>query len=546
MQSRRINIATTGCILILTFSGCANQTTPTGGPRDEKPPLLISSVPAQNQKNFKGKKLQLTFSEDVQLREPKEQILITPTIGKEIIYSAKKNSILIEPENDWKDSTTYSIQFRESVRDLTEGNPALNLKLAFSTGSTIDSLSLSGNVHFALSEKIPEDITVAIYKEDTFDIFKHTPSYFTKINKLGKFRIENLKQGNYYIYAFDDKNKNLKVESTTEKYAFLEKPVFLSTNRDSLALNLINLDTRPIKLNSVRSNAKTTTIRFNKLLSAYTATFQKPQPTTHFFGTNTSEITFYQYVELNAMDSIPVQLHVTDSLNQSLDSVVYLKTSDNKYVPEKFALSIAPPEIDLETSTLSISGKSNKPIRKFILDSLIVKLDTGRTLSISTEDIQNDTINKIFKIYKTLDLKNLKPPVEEIKFKYGKGFIISMEGDSSKTSNATLSIYKPENLGTLSVEIKTTHKDFVVELLSSENKVIRSFKNKSKHLFLNLAPQEYKIRCYADNNQNGQWDPGNFYTHTEPEPTYFYQTPEKKFTFPIRANWELGPLVLTF
>ena len=167
-------------LLIMTLASCANQTTPTGGPQDKTPPLLLSSSPTHNQKNFKGNKVELVFNEAIQLREAKEQIIITPSPAKEITFTAKKNTVIVEPETKWKDSTTYSILFRESVRDLTEANPALNLKLAFSTGPYIDSLSISGSIRDARSEQIPENITLAIYQSDTFDIFKHSPSYFTK------------------------------------------------------------------------------------------------------------------------------------------------------------------------------------------------------------------------------------------------------------------------------------------------------------------------------------------------------------------------------
>lgn len=207
---------------------CATQTTPMGGPKDIKPPILLKSNPIHNQKNFKGKQIELTFNETVVLKNAKEEIIITPSPGNEVELKAKGEVVTITPKNGWQDSTTYNINFREAVQDITEGNPVPELKLAFSTGPTIDSLTLSGNIKYALSEKIPEQITVALYTADTFSIFKHTPKYFTKSNKKGEFKLENLKQDAYYIYAFDDKNKNLKVDSQAELFAFLATPIKLT------------------------------------------------------------------------------------------------------------------------------------------------------------------------------------------------------------------------------------------------------------------------------------------------------------------------------
>ncbi|MEJ0054532.1 MAG: DUF2141 domain-containing protein [Bacteroidota bacterium] len=64
-------------------------------------------------------------------------------------------------------------------------------------------------------------MTVGIYQQDTFDIFTDTARYFTKTDKKGRFSLDNVKNGKYKIYAFDDKNKNLKVESRTERFGFL-------------------------------------------------------------------------------------------------------------------------------------------------------------------------------------------------------------------------------------------------------------------------------------------------------------------------------------
>ena len=227
--------------LFLLF-GCARQTTPDGGPKDLGPPTLLRSSPSNNQKNFKEKTITLVFSEPVKLKEPKEEIIVSPKPGKDLTFLAKQNRVIIESKAAWKDSTTYSIAFRDGIQDITESNPAENLRIAFSTGPIIDSLTLTGRVVDALTEKIPQKITVAIYQSDTFNIFKHAPVYFTKTDKNGKFIITNLKLGTYRVYAFDDKNKNLKVETKTEKFGFIPGRVAMNEKADSIQIILISLD----------------------------------------------------------------------------------------------------------------------------------------------------------------------------------------------------------------------------------------------------------------------------------------------------------------
>ena len=71
------------CIYLLFLLACARQTSPTGGPKDTIPPVLVKAIPPNETINFREKELQLIFSEDVILNSPKEQLIVTPTIGKE-------------------------------------------------------------------------------------------------------------------------------------------------------------------------------------------------------------------------------------------------------------------------------------------------------------------------------------------------------------------------------------------------------------------------------------------------------------------------------
>lgn len=97
-------------------------------------------------KKFPGETVILTFNEYIRLNNPKEEIIISPSAGKEVEIKMRKNEVSIKPKDGWKGETTYSIQFREGIKDASEGNAPLNLKLAFSTGDIIDSLKLSGKV----------------------------------------------------------------------------------------------------------------------------------------------------------------------------------------------------------------------------------------------------------------------------------------------------------------------------------------------------------------------------------------------------------------
>jgi hypothetical protein len=81
--------------------------------------------------------------------------------------------------------------------------------------------------------------------------------------------------------------------------------------------------------------------------------------------------------------------------------------------------------------------------------------------------------------------------------------------DSSKKIAERLKPTKLEETGILFVEIETTAPYFFVELLAKDFKILSSKRNVKKMSFEDLKPGDYQIRLVIDENNNGQWDPGN-------------------------------------
>ncbi len=531
------------------FWGCASQTTPTGGPQDKIPPELVESNPTNGQKNFKGKVIELTFNEDVRLKDPKEEILITPSPGKNIIYTAKRNKVTIEAENPWIDSTTYSITFREGIQDITEGNPAENLRLAFSTGESIDSLQINGHISNIFSETIPDKITVALYQSDTFNIFNHSPTYFTKSNKKGNFTLQNLKAGDYYVYAFEDKNKNLKVESKTEKFGYIARPINLPDNTDSLNISLIRVDARPLTITSIRYTDKTTRVRFNKSIDSLKIEGIEKSNAIYSFDDTQSEVIFYQ--SFDSKDSIKIRLMTQDSVYQSLDTTFYLKYSETKMAKESFSLKELTYGYDLSSKQLKHRLSFNKPISKVNYDSLYIKMDSLTIINFDKSDLLIDTL------YHTISfVTRLEPKVDSSKqtkvkpfkpfLRYGKGTFVSIDQDSSKAISKNIVFLDEEDTGLITGKVETKEKNYEVQLLYTDNTIAHKLRNPKELNFKFVEARDYKLLVVIDTNGNGKWDPGSFQKHIEPEKVIFYKSDEGKYSFPIRANWEYGPLVIKF
>ncbi|MFM8914135.1 MAG: Ig-like domain-containing protein, partial [Flammeovirgaceae bacterium] len=343
----------------LLFGNCANQSSPTGGPQDKKPPVLLKSTPNNNQRNFAAKSFELEFNEYVQLKNANEELLITPSLGKKSKIIAKKNRVLITPEKPLQENTTYTINFRDAVQDLNERNPVYNLRLAFTTGPEIDSLQIAGTVTELFKEQPPDKITVALYERDTFNIFNHTPVYFTRTDNRGRFSITNLKAGEYYIYAFDDKNKNLKVDSKTERFGFVTQQLILDGKpADSTKIALVKVDARPLKITSIRNTDRQSKVRFNKALD-----------TVHIEARN-YDLT-YQYAETQdelliynppKSDSLQITIYARDSVGHIIDTTAYIKTTDTKLPKERFTVRFDEPKYDHEKALITIEATFSKPL----------------------------------------------------------------------------------------------------------------------------------------------------------------------------------------
>ena len=538
---------------------CANQTTPMGGPKDTIPPIIVKSIPANKQRNYKDKEIQLVFNEAVNLNNAKEEILISPTIGKDVEYKVRKNTVTINPAKPWEDNTTYSITFREGVRDITENNAPKNLKLAFSTGPLIDSMSVKGRVKNALNTTLPEKITVALFQSDTFNIFKHSPQYFTQINDRAEFSLENIKAGIYYIYAFEDKNKNLKVESRTEKFGFLSNPIELLAPIGNIEINLVNLDMRELKMNNSRNNGLQTRIKFNKSISTYTLRSENNNQLIHSFGDDQSEVVMYNPTIIK--DSLRLYLFAQDSISTIVDTTIYIKQVKENLIRGDFTAKAGGIKYNSKIKTLTQNLVLSKPIKYLNYDSISIKIDSAHTIPVTAKDFHYDSANRKLTLTKEIPPDTLFPkqqievkvqpqirrtPTVQPELVFSKSSIISVEADTLKMVKYIIDEPKKEQLGTLLIETKTEAPNFIIQLITPNGTLVEEVKSVTKYTFENLPAANYKLRVIIDRNNNGQWDPGNYYNKEEPEPTWYYQTQDKKFEFPIRANWELGPIMLIF
>lgn len=551
------SILTIGLIAIIF--ACAKQTSPTGGPKDTIPPRLINSLPRHEALNSNPTTITLEFTEHIILANPKEQIIITPDIQKKYEITAKRTRVIMQLENKLDSNTTYSINFRDAVQDITEKNPARNLRLAFSTGSYIDSLSISGTVRDLFQNKEVKDATVALFQSDTFDIFKHKPVYLTKTNDKGEYSIENLKHGIYYIYAFDDKNRNLIVDSKSEVYGFRADSLNLDQSVENINIFTTKLDARPLTITSARPNNTYFNIRTSKGLHDYEILSPANDTLYTTFGEDRANIRIYN--TLPQRDSSAIQFLARDSLGNTIDTTLYVKFSQRQTRPESFSAKIDQTTLLARTAQFTARASITKPITEINYDSALIQLDSVNTLTFLPEEITVDNKNRTIDFQKAIPRTHLRneattpqqvaqaqtsTPKISISIYFGKGTFRSVENDSSAVISQSLRPIYYEDTGLIIAAVNTDRPNWIIQLTDKSYKVIRQSINQKQVTFNDLPPGDYFLRAVDDTDGDGAWTPGNFYEKREPEKIYYYSNEKQVPLITLKANFELGPLLITF
>ncbi len=540
-------------LTILVCYACASVGVITGGEKDIIKPLLVGSKPTNLTTNFTDKKITLTFSEPIQASDLKNQLIISPSIDRnKYNYTIKKNTLTLNFDEPLEENTTYTLNLRESIKDLTEGNISEKLDFAFSTGEKIDSLSISGKVFNILTGEPIENATVALYNAaDTLTIFNSPPRYFTQTNKLGAYQLDYLREGSYAIYAFEDKNKNLKTEPAEEAYGFVADTIRLIKPIADLHISLQKLNISPLRILSNRADGRYYVITFNKPITSYE--LQSADTSQNLYSNlyeSNTKIRIYPYA-IKA-DSLSVTILASDTINQSIEQKTFVKFKPSAAKKEAFQVTILPGDKASIEEDYKATFKFNKPVIQVIYDSLYFRYDSINTISITPEDLrwnaQQDMATILKKVPKpseasgvsmgTLEGRNISGSKQalpqRVTLYMGSAAFISLEQDSSNQQTKTYSYKNPEDFGVIKGKVDTDLNAFIIQLIDKSGKVVAEKKNQKNYQFTNIKPGEYRMRIISDLNNNGQWDPGNVKLRIPPEPVMFY--PDALL---LRANWEL-------
>jgi hypothetical protein len=255
MHERMIARLFLGSALIVTISACAKISSPSGGPRDRTPPVVVKSVPVNGAKNFRGNKLEIVFNEYVVLDNINEKFMVSPPMKRKPRVLIKGKAVEVELYDKLKDSTTYTFYFRDGIKDLNEGNILQNYQFVFSTGPVIDSLSVTGNIYNANNLEVPEKTEVLLYRElADSNVVKHLPEYISNVDQTGYFRIDNVRPGTYRLYGLKDGDNSKTYNLSDEEFAFMDSTVVINPAKNFIPPPPVTKDTIKVKKGEAKSH----------------------------------------------------------------------------------------------------------------------------------------------------------------------------------------------------------------------------------------------------------------------------------------------------
>ena len=514
---------------------CAQIVAPTGGKKDTLAPIIVKIIPANQSKNFNGKQIDILFNEYVSVDNIQQQLSITPNLEGTYETKIMPKGVRLTFNKPFKENTTYSLNFRNTFKDMNEKNVAKNIRLVFSTGNIIDSLKVSGKVKNPLTNKPLIDVSVGMYVySDTLNPKKIKPYYFMKTDSSGIFTIGNVAAGKYRIYAVTDANNNLLYDEAKENLGIIQDTIILKSNLENLDINVTKMEKIPNKVLKVRTTSNYAYIDYYRGIKNVKINFADKKDSLIYQQTETRSIRIFNTNQIYT-DTIKVKISVTDSLDRVFmhDQKIKFKEKPKKNdgVKEEFNIKTKPSngeDIDLKEVGYTITF--TKPIKNYDFNKIEFLNDTLVRVPVMEKDIKWNTEKTEMKI--KVDGKKAK---DFVRLKMPKGTFISVENDSTQKFVSTHPIRDPENYGTIGGEVKNSKKKgFFVELLNEQYEVIQKIDNVSKYEFAFVKAGIYFIRMIVDENRNDKWDSGDLEKNQVPEIIKFASDKIK-----LKQNFEL-------
>ena len=565
---------------------CANIGNPSGGPIDKTPPIFMRSNPTPNAVNVKDRKIDIFFDEIVTLKDPSTKIIVSPAQTEMPRMSALGRKVTVELVDSLLPNTTYTIDFSNSIQDNNEGNAIDNFAFAFSTGSVIDSMRVSGYVLDSRTLEPMQSVVVGLQSNLADSAFhKEKLQRVALTNDRGQFTIRNVSPGSYHIFALKDLDRDYKFGNPTEDIAFLDSIIVPSIGSREAADTVYN------DLNEIDTIMRATRPAYfpNDILLSMFNEDRKSQYLANNLRVDSTRISLTFAAASDTLPSlsivgrndVPDQWYTLER-SQTNDTLTYwirpphLVSADTLMVATTYLRTDTTSNLSWGTDTLKFTfqrQKAKKKKKNEETDSLEqirfmelhplangtqevyapLLLQTGTPIERYSREafhlqrkLQNDTtfypaeIKSIVLRDSTLSRRDLMLKVD---WEPGAAYTLAVDslamtdiyGLQTKPLKVDFNVRKMEEYGNIVFNIPAVRDSAIVELLDGTEKIVLRAPVKSHRAeLLNLLPGKYYARLFIDRNGNGKYDTGNYDMHLQPEETVYYPG-----AINLKKNWDV-------
>ena len=521
-------------VFLLSTIQCAKRASPTGGPKDSIPPVLINASPKLNTTYFNKDEFNLNFDEYVELKDITKQLIISPPLNssqyKVYPVTGASKKITLKLLDSLLDNTTYTFNFGESIVDFNESNPSSYLTYTLSTGATIDSLYIRGRITDAFERETERFISLQLYPVDSIIadtmIYSQKPLYVTSTLDTTIYRFQNLRAGKYAIIALEDKAGNYFFDQNMDKIGYKEQLIELP--KDSI------IDLRLFKERTNFFWDKPYFVNDHHIVLSY-------------YGDREEE-PFKMISDVpDNFESLVTQSRETDSLNYwfkgaELDSLQFeFNIKDSLQIKTVQFKNPIPDSLLIDKSTkgsLRIQDKyeikSNLPIVEVNSEQLIVT---------NVDTIQIPASLKIEENYDRITVDFEVIPNDRYEITLLPKALIDFWGNTNDTLVYRTSTKKIEDYGNIFLRVKhESPHSYIIELLKNDE-VVRRYDTPAEgnnFRFELLDSGKYSVRLIEDANKNKQWDTGSYLEKIQPEKVIYYWK-----EIDLRANWDMNEIFNT-
>lgn len=608
MNTHRPSVAALRIAVVLLFLPaflvrCASMMTPTGGPRDSLPPVIVQMTPdnfTTNRPLVHHEKIYIEFDEFVQLKDQQKEFFTSPAMKKKPTVSLRGRGIVIQLRDTLEPNTTYALNFGSAVRDNNEGNPLNSMRYVFSTGPEIDSMVLSGytadsykadSVSKSFVWFFPADSVENVAEYDS-TVFKYKPAAIARAENNGIFIAQNLKPIPYRVYAIQDKNDNQMYEPGSDQIGFLEGtynpaelPDFaiwydsvrryfsaepqlylrMFTDR-TFRRQVLSQSERPLQHKAMlyfsAAHPQIERLRFDSIPSD--RVIVDPQtvgrdtvalwfnvPAAELPDTIKGEITYLKHDTLNVLQSVTEPLKLSWRLIETKEQErERTKLERERRKAEEAGEEWKEPEKENPFAfKLSLSGDVNPENDLTVdFDYPLARLDSASLLLTLTHPDQQIEDVPVRMERDTAQLRRwyIRAPWKpggQYTLTIPEGAVTDIAGFSNDSIIGRYTALDPEKFATVKIHVRGRDDGtkYIVQLLDGNNSLKQEKRDVATgDIRFNYVPAgDIKFRIIEDRNGNGKWDTGNVVERRQPERAEIYANEQGEDTFVTKTNWEI-------